>query len=89
MERSMRKYIKKTGNTLQGWDRKETDRPTSFMMGTKFFGVMVTKIDNHRMLTNKLTPTQQSYLLHKPYPICFHLSKTRIAYCKKKYTKDI
>jgi len=63
MERSMRKYIEKTGNTLQGWDRKETDRPTSFMMGTKFYGVMVTKIDNHRMLTNQLTPTQQSYLV--------------------------
>jgi transposase len=63
MERSMRKYIEETGSTLQGWDRKETDRPTSFMMGTKFFGVMVTKIDNHRMLTNKLTPVQQSYLI--------------------------
>jgi transposase len=63
MERSMRKHIEQTGTTLQGWDRKETVRPTSFMMSTKFFGVMVTKIDNHRMVTNQLTPVQQAYLV--------------------------
>ena len=63
IERSMREYVKQTGNTLQCWDRKETYRPTSFMMSTKFSGVMVTKINNYRILANKLTSIQHAYLV--------------------------
>jgi len=40
----MRQYVEQTGKTLTGWDNKQTDRPTSFMMSTKFYGILVTKI---------------------------------------------
>lgn len=63
MERSMRQYVEQTGKKLPGWDKKQTDRPTSFMMSTKFIGIMVTKIDNHRILTKKLSAVQSSYLV--------------------------
>src|SRR5215510_15543049 len=32
MERSLRHHVETTGNTLPGWDQKETTRPTAFMM---------------------------------------------------------
>ena len=63
MERSMRQYVAQSGEKLSGWDRKPTDRPTAFMMSTKFVGVMVTKIDGHRIIANKLSDTQNIYLV--------------------------
>jgi len=63
IERSMRQYVEQTGEKLPGWDNKQTDRPTSFMMSTKFFGIMVTKIDNHRILAGELSEVQKIYLL--------------------------
>jgi transposase len=36
MERSLRQYVEGSGTPLVGWDHKPTDRPTSFMMMTKF-----------------------------------------------------
>ena len=41
MQRSMRFYVKNNQTTLPGWDGKQTQRPTSFMMSTKFKGVQV------------------------------------------------
>jgi len=54
MERSMRQYVEQTGEKLPGWDHKPTDRPTSFMMTTKFTGIMVIKIGNERRLSKPL-----------------------------------
>ena len=63
IERSMRQYVEQTGDTLTGWDNKQTDKPTSFMMSTKFYGVLVTKIDNHRIISGDLSPLQKKYLV--------------------------
>jgi hypothetical protein len=62
MERSMRQYVEQTGKKLPGWDKKPTDRPTAFMMSTKFTGVMIVKIDSHRIIANKLSDIQNTYL---------------------------
>ena len=40
MERSMRAYVDTSGTPLTGWDHKATERPTTFMMVTKFAGVI-------------------------------------------------
>ena len=63
MERSMRQYVERTGEKLPGWDRKPTDRPTSFMMTTKFTGIMVIKIGNERRLSKPLHSDQEAFLL--------------------------
>jgi transposase len=41
MERAMRTYVDTSRLPLIGWDKKATERPTSFMMVTKFAGVIV------------------------------------------------
>lgn len=62
MERSMRKYVEENETTLTGFDKKQTDRPTSFMMTTKFFGVIILKIGNQRGLGQPLDKVQKEYL---------------------------
>jgi hypothetical protein len=39
----MRTYVDTTRTPLPGWDKKATERPTAFMMITKFAGVIVFK----------------------------------------------
>lgn len=63
MERSMRQYVEQTGEKLPGWDHKPTDRPTSFMMTTKFMGIMVIKIGNERRLSKPLYSDQKAFLM--------------------------
>jgi hypothetical protein len=72
MERSMRAHVDTTGTTLTGWDKKETERPTAFMMMTKFAGVMVLKMHPQRQLARPLSAVPQQYLtaLGVP-PACF------------------
>ena len=48
MERTMRTYVDTTSTPLTGWDKKATERPTSFMMVTKFAGVIVLHLGDHR-----------------------------------------
>jgi len=43
MERQMRMYLAQEGKRLPGWDKKPTDRPTSFMMSTVFYGIQVAR----------------------------------------------
>jgi transposase len=62
MQRTMRKHLEKTGGVLQGWDGKLTDRPTSFMMTTKFQGIMVAAVGNIRAITPALNHVQIDYL---------------------------
>ena len=62
IERTLRRYVDETGETLPGWDGKRTKRPTSFMMTTKFINVFVCKIDGHRELLSPLTSQQLEYL---------------------------
>jgi len=44
MERQMRAHVASTGRPLTGWAKKPTERPTAFMMLTKFAGVLVCKV---------------------------------------------
>lgn len=62
MERQMRVYVETTGTALPGWDKKATERPTAFMMMTKFAGVLVLKVGRQRQLARPLSAVQQQFL---------------------------
>ena len=63
MERQMRAHVERTGRPLTGWDKKPTERPTAFMMMTKFAGVLVCKVGPQRQLARPLSAVQQQYLV--------------------------
>ena len=62
VERTLRVHVETTGNPLTGWDKKATQKPTAFMMMTKFAGVMVLKVGDQRQLAHPLSTVQQQYL---------------------------
>jgi len=62
MERSMRQYVEANDCTLPGWVRRQTKKPTAFMMTTKFASVMVITIAHHRQLAKPLKLFQREYL---------------------------
>ena len=62
MERALRVHVETTGGTLTGWDKKGTQKPTAFMMLTKFAAVMVVKVGTQRRLVQPLSAVQQAYL---------------------------
>jgi transposase len=62
MERTMRVRLRETGSSVTGWNKKQTTRPTSFMMTTKFQSVIVQRAGSQRMLANPLTELQLEYL---------------------------
>jgi transposase len=62
VERALRVHVETTGNTLTGWDKKATQKPTAFMMMTKFAAVMVIKMGSQRQLVQPLSPIHQQYL---------------------------
>jgi transposase len=62
MERTMRLSLKQTGSTIMGWDKRQTSRPTSFMMTTYFLAVLVLQTPKGRMLGRPLNPIQLNYL---------------------------
>lgn len=62
VERALRVHVETTGNPLVGWDKKATQKPTAFMMMTKFAAVMVIKVGGQRQLAQPLSPVQQAYL---------------------------
>jgi len=59
----MRMHVETTGTPLTGWDKKVTERPTSFIMVTKFAGVIVLKHGPNRQLARPLSVVQQQYLV--------------------------
>jgi transposase len=63
VERTLRLHVETTGNSLAGWNKKETQKPTAFMMTTKFSAVMVSKVGAQRQLAQPLSAVQQQYLL--------------------------
>jgi len=69
MERTMRTYVDTTSTPLPGWDKKATERPTSFMMVTKFAGGIVLHLGDHRQLARPLSVVQQQYLMALDVPI--------------------
>ena len=62
VERALRLHVETTGSTLTGWDKKATQKPTAFMMMTKFAAVMVIKVGGQRPLAQPLSTVQQAYL---------------------------
>ena len=74
MERTMRRHVDTTRTPLPGWDKKATERPTAFMMITKFAGVIVFKCGHDRQLARPLSVVQQQYLTALDVPAtCFTL----------------
>jgi transposase len=63
VERTLRVHVETTGQRLTGWDKKATQKPTAFMMMTKFSTVIVLKVGSQRQLAQPLSPIQQQYLL--------------------------
>jgi len=62
MERTMRISLKESTSTVVGWDKRQTSRPTSFMMTTKFVSVIVIRTAGQRFLAEPLDPVQERYL---------------------------
>jgi transposase len=74
MERALRRHVDTTRTSLPGWDKKATERPTAFMMVTKFAGVIILKLDHDRQLARPLSVVQQHYLTALDVPAtCFTL----------------
>jgi transposase len=74
MERAMRRHVDTTRTPLPGWDKKATERPTAFMMVTKFAGVIVLKLGHDRQLARPLSGVQQHSLTALDVPAtCFTL----------------
>ena len=63
VERTLRGHVETTGTPRTGWDKKATQKPTAFMMMTKFVGVMVLKVGGQRQLVPPLATVPQQYLL--------------------------
>jgi hypothetical protein len=59
----MRAHLEKLQTTLPGWDNKPTQRPTTFMMTTKFDHIRIIKVRQKRALNGRLSPVQEKYLL--------------------------
>jgi transposase len=71
VERTLRVHVETTGQPLTGWDQKATQKPTAFMMMTKFAGVMVLKVEGQRQLVHPLSTVQQQYLLALRVPATY------------------
>jgi transposase len=63
IEYTMRRHIDRTSGDLPGWKKRRTERPTSFMLVTKFSGIMIIKIGEERKLNRPLTSQQKEYLV--------------------------
>jgi transposase len=71
VERTLRVHVETTGQRLTGWDKKATQKPTAFMMMTKFAAVIVLKVGSQRQLAQPLSTVQQQYLLALGIPAMY------------------
>jgi transposase len=62
MERTMRVSLKEGNAKVVGWNNRQTSRPTSFMMTTKFVSVIVIRTAERRFLAEPLDSIQERYL---------------------------
>lgn len=62
MERTMRRNLSRNNAKVEGWNNRETSRPTSFMMTTMFGGIFVVRSRRGRRLSKPLNPVQLKYL---------------------------
>jgi transposase len=61
MERSMRAHVQNAKITLPGWDRRDTTKPTTFMMSTAMTGILVALIAGERFMLRGPGPTQLAF----------------------------
>jgi hypothetical protein len=74
MERALRRHGDTTRTSLPGWDKQATERPTAFMMVTKFTGVIILQLGPDWQLARPLSVVQQQYLTALDVPAtCFTL----------------
>jgi transposase len=71
VERTLRVHVETTGQRLTGWDKKATQKPTAFMMMTKFAAVIVLKVGAQRQLAQPLSTVQQQYLVALGIPATY------------------
>lgn len=62
MERTMRRNLTARKTKITGWANRQTSRPTSLMMTSKFVAVFVIISQGHRRLGNPLDQIQLEYL---------------------------
>lgn len=62
IERALRQYTSEEDNTLPGWRGRETKRPTTFMLITKFAGLQTIWFNDQVRLTRPLKPVHEAYL---------------------------
>ncbi len=62
MERTMRLNLRASRSTITGWEKRQTSRPTSLMLTTKFVGIFVLVSSLQRRLAQPLNPVQLRYL---------------------------
>jgi hypothetical protein len=62
MERCMRQYLERTKSKITGWKNRPTNRPTSFMMTTKFLSILVARSGNRRQLVKPFKPVQLEFI---------------------------
>lgn len=58
----MRGYLRQTGSTVVGLDKRLTDRPTSYAMSCMFSGLQIVECEGIRQFTKPLTTAQMEYL---------------------------
>ena len=62
MERTMRARLNETQRELVGWEKRKTNKPTSFMMTTVMVGIMVAVIGEKRIFLKPPDSRQTDYL---------------------------
>ena len=81
IELHMRSHLEQQQTVIPGWDNKPTERPTTFMMTTKFDNIRIIKIRHQRALNGRLSKVQEKYLAAMgltetifTQPVRFHVS---------------
>ena len=66
LEHVLRQHVERTGEALPGWpggrQPRPAWRPTTFMMRTKFSGIMLMKIGDQRVFANPLSAVQLRWI---------------------------
>ncbi len=62
MERTMRLNLATTKSKVTGWEKRQTSRPTSLMLTTKFIGAFVLILSSTKRLAKPLGEVQLHYL---------------------------
>jgi transposase len=63
IELNMRTHLETQQASVPGWNNRPTQRPTTFMMTTKFDDIRIIKIRHQRALNGRLSHVQEKYLV--------------------------